>query len=200
MKLARNRILATVGFIALACMLPPLRAQDKQAPPAEQRKITPLKVVVVVTELDGAKKLSSLPYTFYVNSDDAGRFATSQIRVGLRVPVATGTFGAKENAQLNTQFQYMDIGTNIDCSALSANDGRFKLSLSVERSYLTSAEGNKGLSGDGVLIGGGSPITQRFTSSYDLLVRDGQTVEATSTTDPITGRVLQISVTANAVK
>lgn len=201
MKLARNSTLATVGLIALACMLVPLRAQDKQAQPAEQRKITPLKVVVVVTELDGAKKLSSLPYTFYVNSDDVGRFATSQIRVGLRVPVATGTFANGNGGQaVNTQFQYMDIGTNIDCSAVSTNDGRFKLSLSVERSYMTTADGNKGLSSDGVMVSNVNPITQRFTSSYDLLVRDGQNVEATSTTDPITGRVLQISVTANAVK
>ncbi len=196
MKLARNHILATLGIIALACVVVPLRAQDKQPPTAEQNKITPLKVVVVVTELDGAKKVSSLPYTFYVNSDDRGNPRTAQVRVGLRVPIAQSS----ASNGVATAFQYMDIGTNIDCSASSVTDGRFRLALSVERSYLTAAESNKALSGEGVMISSGNPIIQHFSSSYSLLIHDGQTIEATSTTDPISGRVLQISVSANVVK
>jgi hypothetical protein len=46
----------------------------------------------------------------------------------------------------------------------------------------------------------GNPIVQHFSSGYNLIIRDGQTMEATSTTDPISGRVLQITVSANAVK
>ncbi|HLW99568.1 MAG TPA: hypothetical protein VKR82_13050 [Candidatus Acidoferrales bacterium] len=196
MKLARNRILATVGLIALAGMLAPLRAQDKQAPPAEQKKITPMKITVVVTELDGTKKISSLPYTFYVNSDDSGGRSTSQVRVGLRVPVATGAVTPGQPSQ----FQYMDIGTNIDCSANSASEGRFRLALSIERSYLSANDGTKGLPGEGVMVSSGNPIIQHLSSAYNLLIHDGQTIEATSTTDPVTGRVLQISVSATVVK
>lgn len=201
MKLARNRILATFGLIALACTLAPLRAQDKQAAASEPKKIVPLKVVVLVTELDGAKKISSLPYTFYVNSDDTGNRNTAQVRVGLRVPVATGTFGTtQEGAKMNTQFQYMDIGTNIDCTATSTSEGRFRLALSLERTYLTPADSNKGLTGDGIMVNSGSPIVQHFSSSYSLLIHDGQTIEATTTTDPVSGRVMQISVSAAVVK
>lgn len=196
MRLARNGILATLGVMLMSCALAPMRAQDKQSAPTETKRVVPIKVVVVVTELDGAKKISSLPYTFFVNTDDSGNRNTSQVRVGLRVPVAmsAATNGAA------TQFQYMDIGTNIDCMALTAGEGRFKLALSVERSYLTAIEGNKTLAGEGVNVSSGNPIVQHFSSSYNLLIRDGQTVEATSTTDPISGRVLQISVTANTVK
>lgn len=198
MKLARNRILATLGLFALTGAVAPLRAQDKPSPTVEQKKVTPLKVVVVVTELDGAKKLSSLPYTFYVNSDDSGGRGTSQVRVGLRVPVA---IGSTTNGQ-NTQFQYMDIGTNIDCTATSSSEGRYRLALSVERSYLTAPETGKSpaLASEGVMVSAANPIIQHFSSSYNLLIRDGQTIEATSTTDPISGRVLQITVTANSVK
>jgi len=196
MKLARNGILATLGVMVMSCALAPMRAQDKQAAPTETKKVVPIKVVVVVTELDGAKKISSLPYSFFVNSDDSGNRGTSQVRVGLRVPVATGP--ASNGGPMT--FQYMDIGTNIDCMALTAGEGRFKLALSVERSYLTAIEGNKSLAGEGVNVSSGNPIVQHFSSSYNLLIRDGQTVEATSTTDPISGRVLQISVTANTVK
>jgi hypothetical protein len=186
-------ILAAVGVVV------PLRAQDKPAAAVEMKKTqVSLKVGVVVTEMDGAKKISSLPYTFYVNTDDSGRGSTSSVRVGLRVPVATG--GAASG--VNAQFQYMDIGTNLDCGASSTADGRFKLYLSVDRSYLTASDDKKtpGLAGDGVSISSGNPIVQHFSSTYNLIIRDGQTIEATSTTDPITGRVLQISVTTNVVK
>lgn len=193
MKLAKGSAVLMLLVIALVSLMAPVRAQDKPEP----MKIIPLKVEVVVTELDGAKKISSLPYTFYVNANDIGNRSTSQVRVGLRVPVTTGS---PTNAP--TQFQYMDIGTNIDCGASSAPEGRFKLSLSVERSYLTSADEKKvpALAGDGVSVSTLNPIVQHFSSSYNLVVRDGQTIDSTSTTDPITGRVLQISVSVNAVK
>src|SRR5258708_29890991 len=185
-------IFATVGIVL------PMRAQEKAPAPEMKKAQINLKVGVVVTEMDGAKKISSLPYTFYVNTDDTGRGSTSSVRVGLRVPVATGSFSPGQP----TQFQYMDIGTNLDCAASSTGDGHFKLYLSVDRSYLTAADDKKspGIVADGVSISSGNPIVQHFSSTYNLMIRDGQTVEATSTTDPITGRVLQISVTANAVK
>jgi hypothetical protein len=200
MKINWKRCLVSLAIMAAFGFFLPLRAQDKPAAAAEMKKTpVPLKVGVVVTELDGAKKISSLPYTFYVNTDDSGRGSTSSVRVGLRVPVATGSGGA---GAVSTQFQYMDIGTNLDCAASSTGDGRFKLYLSVDRSYLTGSDDKKtpGLAGDGVSISSGNPIVQHFSSSYNLVIRDGQTIEATSTTDPITGRVLQISVTTNVVK
>jgi hypothetical protein len=200
MKLKRVKCLAALAVLAAIGIVAPMRAQDKAAAGAEAKKAqTTLKVGVVVTELDGTKKVSSLPYTFYVTTDDTGRGATSSVRVGLRVPVATGAGGA---GAATTQFQYMDIGTNLDCTASSTQDGHFKLFLSVDRSYLTAADDKKSpaLAGDGVSISSGNPIVQHFSSSYNLMIRDGQTIDATTTTDPISGRVLQVSVTANAVK
>src|SRR5260370_12972252 len=55
----------------------------------ERKEITPLRVQVVFTEFEGEKKISNLPYTFLINADDhSGR--TAIVRMGLRVPVATG--------------------------------------------------------------------------------------------------------------
>ena len=199
MKLNWKKCVVALAILAAVGVVLPLRAQDKPAAAVEMKKMPiSLKVGVVVTELDGTKKISSLPYTFYVNTDDSGRGSTSSVRVGLRVPVTTG--GSSNGA--NTQFQYMDIGTNLDCGATSTADGRFKLYLSVDRSYLTATDDKKtpGLVNEGVSINSGNPIVQHFSSSYNLIIRDGQTIEATSTTDPISGRVLQISVTTNVVK
>jgi hypothetical protein len=198
MNANRVKCVVALGILAAIGIVLPMRAQEKAAAAEMKKTQTNLKVGVVVTELDGAKKISSLPYTFYVNTDDSGRGSTSSVRVGLRVPVATGS----SSGGASTQFQYMDIGTNLDCAATSTSDGHFKLYLSVERSYLTSADEKKSpaLAADGVSISSGNPIVQHFSSSYNLMIRDGQTIEATSTTDPITGRVLQISVTATAMK
>jgi Bacterial type II and III secretion system protein len=198
MKLNRVKCLAALVIMATIGIVAPMRAQDKPAATQETKKPeSSLKVLVVVTELDGAKKISSLPYTFFVNVDDSARRPTS-VRVGLRVPIATGTF----TPTAPTQFQYMDIGTNLDCTAYSTADNRYKLALSVEVSYLSSIDEKKtpAVAGESLNVAAGNPIVQRFTSSYNLLIRDGQTIEATSTTDPVSGRVLLISVTANAVK
>jgi len=193
MKLNWRSCLVALAIMATVGMASPARAQEKQAASQEARKSeTTLKVTVVVTELDGAKKLSSLPYTFFVNVDDTGHHPTSSVRMGLRVPVATSA----------NQFQYMDIGTNLDCAASSTVDSRYKLALSVDRTALALSEDKKSpaLGVEGVTISATNPIVQHFSSSYNLMIRDGQTVEATSTSDPISGHVLQISVTVNAVK
>jgi hypothetical protein len=198
MKLNRVKCLVALVILAAIGIVTPMRAQDKPAAASEPKKPeSSLKVSVVVTELDGAKKISSLPYTFFVNVDDAHQRPT-QVRVGLRVPITTGTF----TPTAPTQFQYMDIGTNLDCTAVTTADNRYKLALSVEVSYLSSIDEKKtpSVAGESLNVAAGNPIVQRFTSSYNLLIRDGQTIEATSTTDPISGRVLQISITANAVK
>jgi hypothetical protein len=155
---------------------------------------------VVLSEFDGTKKVTSLPYTFHVNADDnvPNGQRTSQVRVGLRVPVRTGG-----SATGVGQFQYMDIGTNLDCRVSSLPEGRFMLVLSVERTYLyelSQAQSKQEAAAADNLGMSGVPVIGRFNSNYDLPIRDGQTIEATSTTDPVSGRVLKIEVTANVVK
>jgi hypothetical protein len=176
--------------LAMACGL---AAQEKPKPPREPEHVVPLKVQVVVSEFDGEKKVSSLPYTFFVNADVVVDRAS--MRMGLRVPVVV---------QANNQIQYMDVGTNIDCGAWSTEDGRFKLSMTVERSsmYATNAE-KKPLDwspGDAPLTVSTQPIVRQFRISSAVVVRENQTTQATLATDPLSGRVLKIDVTVNLVK
>ncbi len=191
------------ALFAMGVMLAPVdRAQDKPKP-AEQSKppegskpVTPLKVLVVFSEFEGDKKISNLPYTFFVNADEhIGRPFTS-LRVGLRVPVTVAT---KESS---ASVQYVDVGTNIDCTARSAEDGRFRLDLSLERSSVYSAGPEKKpldwSPGDQPLST--QPIIRTFRESLNLLLRDAQTVQGTMATDPVSGRVLRVDVTLNVVK
>jgi hypothetical protein len=187
-----QRSLVAIVLCGLSVLIGPVRGQEKpkaeasDKTPEAKRDIVPLRVQVVFEEYDGEKKISSLPYTMLVNSN--GRPAS--IRMGLRVPVESGP----------SQFQYIDLGTNVDCWARDEN-GRILLHVTAERSSAYSAsEVNQktplGVRGDV----GNKPVIQQFKSDVDLLVRDGQTTQSTLSSDPISGRVSKIEVTASILK
>ena len=142
--------------------------------------VTPLRVQVVFTEFDSDKKVSSLPYTFTVNADERRVRPNSQVRNGARIPVITG----------KDQYTYLDVGTNIDCSALQQDDGRFKLSMTMERSSI-SPDSNPASN---------SPIVRQFRAEINPVLRDGQTMESIVATDPLGGHVYHVSVTLNVIK
>jgi type II secretory pathway component GspD/PulD (secretin) len=116
--------------------------------------------------------------------------------MGLRVPI--------ESSSSNTgvkQFQYIDVGTSLDGRAEKTDDGRFLLKLSVEKSsvYLPGAN-QKAASVGGNEISSSQPIVQQFRTQVNLLVRDGQTIQSTVATDPVTGHTLRVDVTLNVIK
>jgi Flp pilus assembly secretin CpaC len=115
--------------------------------------------------------------------------------MGLRVPVLVAT---KDSSSV----QYVDVGSNLDCSARAMEEGRFRLDLSLERSSLyTASPERKSLDwspGDPPLSA--QPIIRQFRVSLNMLVRDGQTVQATAASDPVSGRVLKIEVTLSVLK
>lgn len=191
-----KKLLIVVSVAALTICAPHLLSEEKsgsqEAKPAE-KMITPLRVQVVFTEYDGEKKISSMPYTLLVNADDRGAAAT--IRMGVRVPIETGSStGAK-------QMQYLDVGTNLDGHADKMDDGRFVLKLSVEKSSLyTPGTHEKPATTGGNEISSGQPVIQQFRSQINLLIRDGQTTQSTVATDPITGHVTKVDVTLNVIK
>jgi hypothetical protein len=142
--------------------------------------VTPLRVQVVFTEYDGDKKVSSLPYSFTVNADERRARPGSQIRSGARIPISTG----------KDQFTYLDIGTNLDCSAMLQEDGRYKLQMALERSSISpdSASGST------------NPVVRQFRADMNPILKEGQSVESIVSTDPLNGHVYRVSVTLNLVK
>jgi len=196
MKKAAIAVLLAILVLAV----PVLRSQDKtktesgKSGESQTPSITPLRVQVVFNEYDGDKKVGSLPYTVLVNADDRGPQAA--VRMGLRVPVETGG-----GSSTNHQFTYMDVGTNLDGRADKTEDGRFNLRLNVEKSSLYSP----GTAGKNAAVGGneipaGQPIVQTFRSQVNVLLRDGQTIQSTVASDPVTGHVLKVEVTLNVIK
>lgn len=197
-----KRKIAMILLAMLAVCVQRATAQEKakSEDPAATAKdigypkpVTPLRVQVVFSEYESEKKISSLPYTLLVNADDRGPIAA--VRMGLRVPVVTGSSGE------NKQFQYLDIGTNLDGRAERTDDGRFFLKLNVERSSAyTPDSGQKNSPVTSGQMMNGQPVIQRFSAQVNLVIRDGQTIQSTVATDPVTGHVLKVDVTANVVK
>jgi len=190
-----------VLFVVLAIAVPSVLSQDKgkssdgaKSAESPAPQIIPLRVQVVFVEYDGEKKVSSLPYTLLVNADDRGPQAA--VRMGLRVPIETSSSGGT-----NKQFQYMDVGTNLDGHADKTDDARFSLKLNVEKSSLyTPGTAEKPATVGGNEILAGQPIVQSFRSQVNLLIRDGQTIQSTVASDPVTGHVLKVEVTMNVIK
>src|SRR5258708_20591972 len=137
-------------------------------------------VQVVFTEFDGEKKVASLPYSFTVNADERRARPGSQIRNGVRIPISTG----------KDQLTYIDVGTNIDCSATLQEDGRYKLMMTVERSSAAVSNAPET----------STPMVRQFKAEMNPVLRDGQTVESIVSTDPLNDHVYHVGVTLNVVK
>jgi hypothetical protein len=187
---------------------PAAKAQDKPAAETTAPEVTvPAKLQIVLTEYDGTKKISSMPYSIpFVLSHSP---LTSSLRLGVRVPVNTTTSKSGENS-----LTYVDVGTNIDVSNIDYRlnhvlpiPGRFSVELRIDRSSLYVPSRDK----DGHIDGGkdwtagepppgNEPMIRQFRGDLTLLLRDGQEAEATVATDPLTGRVLKVEAVLNVLK
>ena len=155
--------------------------------PAPPEQITPLKIQVLLTEFDGAKKVKSLPYVSYVNAvSNSNRHEFTKIRLGTKVPVYAGK---------DAGMQYIDVGTNIDCSASQSEAGTYGLRVVVERSWVDGSTDFTGTAGQPP-----EPIIRQFKNEMEVTLRDGQTSEPTVATDSITGKVMKIEVSLSVLK
>lgn len=187
--------IALAVVIGLASMCPRLFSQDK---PKQDNKAasTTLKLQVTFAEHEGEKKLASLPYTFFLQAAETLPGSPwTKVRTGSRIPVQSGKEGG---------MQYVDVGTNIDARGLASEDGRFDISLLLERSWVegevlvpTKLTASGGETGAGQFK---EPIIRQFKTELSLAMRDGQTVQTTQAADPLSGRILTITATMNVVK
>jgi hypothetical protein len=171
-------------------------AQDKtpEKTKTEERakpKIS-VKVQIVVSEYDGEKKVSSMPYSFISIADEkmGGQYNTS-LRTGVRIPIEIDGKDQKTT--------YFDMGSNIDCDIRSADDDRYLVHVFFERSTLYpggSAQDEKMQAPRTNM----QPLIRQFKSSVNMILKDGQTSESVVSTDPLNGHTLRMSVAINVMK
>jgi type II secretory pathway component GspD/PulD (secretin) len=185
-----TRHLQAIG-ITLAFTLAPTalaQTQEKEKAPAV---VTPLKVQVVITRYQGDKKISSMPYLLTMNVGQR-----SNLRMGTQVPVSVTTIDSKTTDGKSIPppgaIQYRDVGTNIDCSAQSLDDGRFQMGITVDDS---SVYGD-----DQAGTPKGNPSFRSFRTVNSMVLKNGETFQFTAATDKVTGETVRIEVTLTVLK
>jgi type II secretory pathway component GspD/PulD (secretin) len=126
----------------------------------------------------------------------------TSIRMGIQVPVTTTVFGSKsDGGQATTpqiSYSYRDLGTNIDCQAQPAGDGYYSLSITTEDSSIhldPSAD-----SAESKSIRRDIPAFRSFRASFATVLRDGQSMQYVSATDPLSGESMRIDVMLTLAK
>ncbi|MHB8502987.1 MAG: hypothetical protein ACYDCG_14550 [Candidatus Acidiferrales bacterium] len=196
----RNRSIQVALILLLGMLSPIVLAQDKTKSDDKAKaevQSTSIKLQIVFAEFDADKKVKSLPYVMYMNAPDAAEIKPGwdKLRIGSRIPVYTG----------NSQMQYQDVGTNIDARSAYADDGHLLLQLDLERSWvegdvsvpITKADAASSDTSSGHFR---EPIIRSFRSELYLKLREGQPVESTVATDPISGKIMKVEISFTVVK
>ena len=94
----------------------------------------------------------------------------ASLKIGDRVPVATGSFqpgigGVGINPLVNTQFQYLDVGVNIDITPRVHSNGEVTLKISMDVSAVTGQQNIGGIS---------QPIIGQRKIEHEIRLKDGE--------------------------
>jgi hypothetical protein len=186
-RIAAMLIVAPAIFAAA----PVVRAQQNTPQP---KPVVPAKVEIVISRYAGDKKTSSLPYTLMVNVNGQYTSGRTSLRMGVDVPIGQTT--TTRDGVTTSAPTFKNIGTNIDCSATSRDDGRFEVYVNVIDSSIYVADGETSR-----MPRLADPAAFRtFSTSNTLTLRDGQTIQFTAAADKLSGEVTKIDVTFNVIK
>jgi general secretion pathway protein D len=94
----------------------------------------------------------------------------ASLKIGDRVPVATGSFqpgigGVGINPLVNTQFQYLDVGVNIDITPRVHANGEVTLKIAMDVSAVTGQQNIGGIS---------QPIIGQRKIEHEIRLKDGE--------------------------
>ena len=178
---------------------PPVQVMEFQPAPRSPAVATALKVTVVLSRYQGEKRVSSMPYVMGVTAGATAPGPKTTLRMGTDVPVVTTVFGGDGKSTPQSSYSYRNVGTNIDCTAWGEETtaGLFAVSLTITDSSI-GLDASKKPNAQGVVPD--IPSFRNFNSSFTALLRDGQTMQYTSATDPVTGEIMKIDVTLNLMK
>jgi len=149
------------------------------APPAD-RVQTSLKVQVVISKYKGDTRLSSVPFSLTVTTNDR----KSLVQSGTQVLIPMVTTEGKTVGPV-----YKDVGTHIECSANGLDANHYKLNLLVEDSTL-AAEDQAATS----LLSSAPSRIRSFRSEQVVVLTPGETTQYTTAEDRQSGEQVRVSV------
>lgn len=133
----------------------------------------------VVKELDGGKTINSRAYAMTVSTD----IERTAVRSGNRVPVPSGA-----RTPGNTQFNFVDVGTNIDCWKVKEAGDRLTLMVTATMTGAVETQDAPG------------PIIREVKWNSPVIVPLRKPTIVFSSDDPSTKRQMQLELTATPIR
>jgi hypothetical protein len=158
--------------------------QQNVRPPARET----YRLEYTITEMEDGKKLNARSYS--VMCEDRGSPTRGVLKVGSRVPVVSAR--DSPNA-LQAQFQYLDVGMNIDARLDVTASGDLTLQSDVDMSSV--ANGDRPTQVDG-----NPPVIRQLRVSSFNAITVGKPVVISTADDVASHRQFQIQVVATKLK
>lgn len=181
-------LFVAVISIGLCCGSCTAQAQDdsKKEAPAQAARIQPVqpyRMDFAFNELADGKVVNTRHYSMNLTAGEA-----NEIKIGARVPVATGSTASIDMVQ----WQYLDVGTNIWAQLRDHGD---EMILAVR-----SEVSNLDTSSDSEHVKGSNPIVRQIKISGTTLLVVGKPILIGSMDDPNSKRQFQLEVTVTKLK
>jgi len=136
------------------------------------------KLDFVVKEVEGAKVLNARSYSMIISTDKSA--PQGSIRTGSKVPYPTGPG--------STQYNYADVGVNIDCKSVQEVAGELSMIVSADISSTAPEQTTP------------APVIRQNRWSSIVLVPLRKPTVVFASDDAITKHQLQLEVTATPLK
>lgn len=161
----------------------PAAAADSKPRPSIAKPVQPYRLDFSLNELQDGKRTNTRRYSLNLTAGSG-----DEIKIGTRVPVRSSSFKGASDALLATQFQYLDVGTNIWAFLREVGD-ELQLEVRGEVSDLDKAP-NTDL----------APIVRQMKISGSTLLVTGKPILIGSMDDPNSNRQFQLEVTATRLR
>src|SRR5712692_4544325 len=163
----------SVSFLALALIAGTCFAQNPEPPKF-------YKLDFVLKEVEAAKVLNARSYSITVSTDTSSPH--SSIRTGSRVPTPTGSAG---------QFTFIDVGVNIDCGPIKAEQNELSLAVTAEVSSILQ---------ESTTPPGAHPVIRQNKWTSSVVVPIKKPTVIFSSDDTTTKRQMQLELTATPIR
>jgi hypothetical protein len=194
---AKIALVLALVVMALSCAPLILRAQDanqssedKPAPEKatnhgpQAKSVQPYRLDFSFYELEDGKKINTRHYSL-----DLTAGSTNSLKIGTRVPVATGA----NTLDRNMNFQYMDVGTSIWANLSIEGGGELRLDA---RSDVSNLDLNVGHDQNPSR----PPIVRQIQINGITLLVTGKPILIGSMDDPNSNRQFQLEVMATSLR
>lgn len=160
-------------------------AQQPKSEAGDEELIQAYRLDFLFDEVEDGKKINTRHYTM-----DLTQEGKQAIKIGTRVPVVSGGYTTGNNGERNTQYQYLDVGTNIEGHMNRMAGGDVELRVNCEVSNIdTTAESSKI-----------APVIRQIKIEGATLLSLGKPLLIGSVDDPNSKRQFQLEVTVTKLR